>query len=296
MITLEQLLKEEFPETDLNKVISLISGNGLYKQISDSITFINCRLETDKVKIAKYGTVEVHHIGTSLLIMINTRLRDLVNAGKENEKVELEYYLGNLFKRLLIHIVSKIPTPFKMAFVQNIYNTLNETCSLNGYKFDQLMIILGIETMAIKNVAEQGADSIIIPTPEVLGKIPSFVWMSTSTESLDSFIDLSVELKITSDGEGLKKIFHDPFENLAIEFNNKKPEYVLQFLACVNASKLVTYSGCSGFYQVPQSHVKNFDSDFLKNKDPFRRIENVKRLTNWKANKKRFDVALKELR
>jgi hypothetical protein len=277
-------------------VVSIISRNGLYKQVTDSIRFINLRLESDKKKIAKSGTIELYHIATSMLIAVNTQLRNLASLDRNEEREELEYYLGNLFKRILIQVVSKIPAKFKMSYVESIYNALNETCSLNGYNFDQLMKILGVEMMALKNVAELGSDAIITPTIEASGQTPSFIWLSNSTDSLGSFIDLSVNLKITSDGDGLKKIFNAPFENLAIDLNNKKPEYVLQFLACVNASKLVSYSGCSGFYQVLQSHVKNFDSVFLKNKDPYRGVEKVKRLLDWEANKKQFNAALKTLR
>lgn len=291
MLQFEKILKAEFEDANLNEIIKKISSHKLYDPIVKAVDLINEHLEHSDHELSSYGTPQISHIASSLLIKINEYLRTLISKKREKQKKELEYILGGLLKRLLMQITERLPAEIKIKFATVIYAALKDTCALYDYDFVQLMKFLRVEHSAIENSISQDASPEIDLNEVGSEQIPCYIWNNGANKEFNRFIKMIRKHRITEDIEKFKLLFQNPSKNLAIRFDEKRVVFVMQFLSCVNDSGFVLTNGF-GFYQVLQCHVFDFDKTFLKGDTPQRRIAAVKKKTGWEPIKKGLNKEL----
>lgn len=285
MLQLKKIIKAEFEDADIDEIISKLSSHHLYAPIISSINLINKHLKESEHEICSYGTPQISHIASSLLIKINESFRTLVFNKKEKDKKELEYLLGGLLKRLLIQVTESLPTEVKIKFARVIYSALKDTCSLYSYDFVQLIKFLGIENSAFENSVSYNASPLLDISDSKNDQIPCYIWNNgSSSKEFNVFIKMVKKHGITKEIEKFKQLFENPSQNLAINMDEKRSVFVLQFLSCINDSGFVLTNGF-GFYQVLQCHVFNFDKNFLKDTSAKRQVAAVKKKKGWKPIK-----------
>ncbi len=297
MIQFEQIIQEEFPVNDGDKVASSMALHNLSSLIKSGIELVNSHLKNQYVEIKTYGTVQINHIATSLLVYINEYLKKLGREGKEGDKKELKYYVGKFFRRFLILIVAELPEKNKKLFVLSLYNSLHETCILHEYKFEELIQFLGIQEFAEYKIAELHSSSAIKPDADIIRQIPRLVLINDSEDDLNNFLDAVLKFEISTEIEKFKNLLGIPKENLAINLNSSKKVFVLQFFAYAKDAKIITHQGCGfngSIYQVLSMHVVDFDKVFLRGGDAHREIGNARRSKTWEGNIASFEKVFKK--
>ncbi|PLX08434.1 MAG: hypothetical protein C0596_06140 [Marinilabiliales bacterium] len=289
MITLANILKAEFADADFEKIKEVLVSHKLHEPITQSLSIINKKLKNLSQEIHNYGVPSISHIASCLLISINEYLKFLDSQNQIAEKESLEYLLGSIFRRCFIMIVDKIPEPTNILFTKALYSSLQDTCTIYKYDFSKLMQFLSINVTANEKQAESISQNVKNVNKTLSRQIPGYVWMGKS-DGENEFIKFVKEsgICLNEDFNKFHLLFHNPKENLSIDFNNLMHAYTLQFLANLNKSGLITYYGCKGFYQVLQFHVVDFDSLFLHNLTPQRAIDSVKKHPAWIKNSKSF--------
>lgn len=281
MLQLKKIIKAEFEDANIDEIIYKFSSHNLYASIISAIDLINLHLKEAEYEISSYGIPQISHIASSLLIKINEYLRTLVSRKKEKDKKELEYLLGGILKRLLIQITDSLPTETKMKFATAIYSSLKDTCSLYSYDFVQLIKFLDIENAAFENSVSFNASPLSDTNGTKNNQIPCYIWNNGSSNEFNFFIKMVKKHAITEEIEKFKLLFKNPSKNLAINMDEKRSVFVLQFLSCINDSGFVLTNGF-GFYQVLQCHVFNFDKIFLRDNSAKRQVAAVKKKKGWK--------------
>jgi hypothetical protein len=294
MLQFDKIIKAEFEDVNLDKIVKKISHHNLYVPIIKSIDLINRHLKEAKHELDNYGTLQVSHIATALLIKINEYLRNLKLKREKKEKQDLEYILGNVFRRVLVQITSQLPSDKKIKFATVIYSSLKETCELYNYDFLQLMSFLSIENYAYEKVVSNYDTKLITPDSTNSNQIPCYFWTSGSSEEFSAFVQILKKHEIAEDAMQIENLFKNPTKNLAIKLDEKRVVFVMQFLSCLNDTKFISANGY-GFYQVLQCHVRNFENVFLKNKTPQRMVDGIKKLKSWKPTKKMLEKEFKDL-
>lgn len=295
MTTLNKILKEEFTIQEIKAIKVLLTKYELDKTLNQTIELIKNTLQDSNIQIKTFGFIQINHIAASLLIEVNETLRGL-DKRKTQDKLNLESTVGRLCSNILSSIIEKQPQKQRIKIVNSLLITLKDVCKFKEYDFKELLYFLGLESLAGENVAESKSEDVVLPSNKEIEKIPGYKW-NGGEENFDKFMTKLVSLKICEEPKKFRLLFDNPNKNLAISFNNSKPDYVLQFLCCVKESKLISCYGNrnQGFYQVLQTHVKDFDDVFLKFKTPREATDRVKKLKKYDDNKNKFDKILKEI-
>ncbi|KAB2858923.1 MAG: hypothetical protein F9K09_04305 [Flavobacteriales bacterium] len=296
LITLNKILKEEFTTQEAEEVRTLLAKHELDKILNKTIELIRNTLKDSDLHIKAFGFIQINHIAASLLIEVNETLRKL-DKHKTIDKFSLESNVGRLCSSILSKVIEKQEETEQIKIVNSLLITLNDVCKYKEYNLEELLSFLRIKSQAAKNVAGRKSENVVLPSSKESRNTPGYKWNGKKEESFEKFISKLVELKICEESERFKLLFKKPNKNLAISLNNSKPDYVLQFLCCVKECGLISCFGNKnqGFYQVLQTHVKNFDDVFLKFKTPREAMDRVKKLKNYNDNKNKFDKTLKEI-
>lgn len=295
MITLNKILKEKFATQEIEEIKALLIKYELDKTLNKTIELIKKTLQDSDIQIKTFGFIQINHIAASLLIEVNETLRKL-DKRKTKDKFSLESNVGRLCSTILAKVIEKQTEKQQIKIVNSLLISLKEVCKFKGYDFKELLYFLGLESLAGENVAEKKSEDVILPSNKESKKTPGYKW-NGGEENFDKFMTKLVALKICEEPKKFRLLFDNPNKNLAISFNNSKPDYVLQFLCCVKESRLISCYGNrnQGFYQVLQTHVKDFDDVFLKFKTPREATDRVKKLKKYDDNKNKFDKILKEI-
>ena len=292
MLQLEKILKIEFAEIDLTETKRNLATHGLYDPIVQAIDLINGHLQNSKHELKTYGSIQITHVATALLIKINEYFRILKKQKKHKVQKSLEGLLGSVLKRLLIQVIEILPENKKLKFAILVYNSLEETCKLYDYDFKHLMTFLGIESSASGKFISNTDSALIDPSKLEVNQIACYIWNHKLNMEFASFIGIVKKFKITEDINKFEQMFDYPNDNLAIRFDEKRAEFVMQFFAYLNDIKLMTTNGC-GFYQVLECHVFDFKRVFLKDSTPQRIVDKIKKKNGWHPTKDRFEKEFK---
>jgi hypothetical protein len=123
--------------------------------------------------------------------------------------------------------------------------------------------------------------------------IPTLHWKGSQKEKND-FLDVFSDQKLVKSKKGLAKLFDNPEKPLLLQFDRAQADLVLQFFYTLKSQKLVTHSGCKGFYEALEFHLLDFKKDFLKNQKAGRRINALHQSrVKWNENQRRIDKWLK---
>jgi hypothetical protein len=293
MLRFEDIMSKEFAEANPKHVVDLISRHHLLEPIQKTIDLINFHLSEKENEIKSRGTIQVSHLASSLLIRINEHLRGLKAKRRKKDKEELEYYLGNLLKRLLQEITILLPQDAKIKFSVEIYVALKDTCELYGYDFPELMKFLGILSTARELHVGTQTPAVVPSIERNALQIPCYNWNGTHEQRV-AFLQMVKRHKISKEHKKIEQLFCNPAKNLAIKLDESRAGFVLHFLACVNESKFIT-PVAAGFYQVLECHACNFSQAFLKGLSAQRAVGNAKKKSNWKNNMKIFNTELKAI-
>lgn len=299
MITIDQILKQEFQNVGRDKIVSILSKNKLYDFLSEIISLINGHIDNKNEELKSFGILQISPIASTLLIRINEYLRHLSKQKKIKEKQELEYILGNITKRIIKLIIDQVPNNVKALQLKSIEISLRDTCSLYNYDFEKLSEFIQIDDLVREIYVEftnQKEETQVLDV-SLNTSLPGFRCCADhNKKQLPQLLELIKELEISDDLEQIEKLFHKPKENLAIKLNESKATYVLQFWAALSASKFIeSDSKKYGFYQVLECHVVNFKEVFLKGKDGQRGVDRVRKLKDWESRKIEFEGYFKKL-
>lgn len=172
MITLKNIIQTEFENVTEDEVVNQLSEHKLYGVIIQTIELVNAHLANKEQQLKSYGTIQVSHIASSVLIRVNEYLKLLDN--RQKDVWELKQLVGSIFKRLLMMISAALPKQAKQKFAISLEISLKETCLIHGYKFKELVKFLGLDTLAYVNWIAATDDS-IVPTAEQRELIPGYV-------------------------------------------------------------------------------------------------------------------------
>ncbi|OFX32756.1 MAG: hypothetical protein A2X08_06845 [Bacteroidetes bacterium GWA2_32_17] len=295
MITLEQILKDEFADVNLDEITQVLSSHSLLEPINTSIKLINTHLKNKNLEIKHIGNILLSHIASSVLIRSNEYLRSLNNKKCSSDADYLAYILGHIFRRLFEMIISIIPPAIRESFSKCLYISLQETCVMYKYDFIKLIQFLNINASANERVAFQKSTSLISPAQNLIAQVPGYIWLGKE-ENFPLFIKTVEELQICYDCQKFEALFQSPTDNLAIPLNTKRSSFVMQFFAFLNSKRFVSYYGCGGFYQVLQYHVFDFDSIFLQYKTPQRKIGSLHFHSSFNANRTKFKTLFSNIK
>jgi hypothetical protein len=298
LITLEKIIKAEFQNVNLNDVVKKLAEHNLYDFLTESISLVNQHLINKEEEIRSFGVVKIDSVATSLLIKINEYLRSLGVNNQLNEKIELEYLLGNITKRILKLAIDEVPNEIKSNQLLSIQIALQDTCHLFNYNFEELSDFVQINDLILEVYVEISSKELVKNDITLANEngFPGYCCTNFGKEKLLRLFDTMRDLEITSETENLEKLFNYPSENLALKLNKSKVDFVLQFFVCLKASGFVSSNNPAfGFYQVLQCHVLEFDEIFLNGRDIQRRMDLVRKIRSWDENKELFNKRLKEL-
>lgn len=292
-ITIQSIIEAEFANVNINEIISQLKEHQLYDFIIKSLEQINEHIKLKKNSIKLNGVLNIAPIGVIMLIKFNEYFRKLAQGEMVEEKEKLEYLLGNFMKRLLINVIKAVPKKEKQAQLQQIVTGLMDACKLHSYDFEKLSEFLNTDDMILELYSH-------LPNIETLStskpsQLPGLIMKHDSPQAIAKLIEILNEQEITKDNDKVVRLFNHPNENLSIEFNEQNKKRVLQFLAVLKDSKLISFEGCNGFYQVFSCHVKNFDSIFLNGRTPQKRIDCIRKHKDWSDQEKYFNIQLKQL-
>lgn len=296
MITLDQILKAEFADANLDEITGLLQQHNLYTPIIDGLGIINGHFKSKSKEIQTFGFPQISHIAACVLIRINEYFSFLNSQQRLEEKENLQYVCGSIFRRCLQILVMKMPINSRELFSKSLYITLQDTCKIYGYDFNELLQIFSIVETANEKQAIQKATSSQKVNPEFIQQIPGYSWLGNEDKE-DLFFQLFAETNICnkSEFEKFKSLFKSPKENLSINFNKQLVNFTLQFFFFLKSTGLVTYYGCKGFYQVLQFHVVDFDAVFLHNKTPQRAMGFINKHSSWIGNQRKLKSDFKTI-
>ncbi|MPM13609.1 hypothetical protein SDC9_59967 [bioreactor metagenome] len=296
MITLKQILEAEFADANLEEISSLLQQHNLYVLIEESLGLINTHLKLKSKEIKTFGFSQISHIAAGVLIRINEYLHLLEYQQRTEEEENISYLCSSIFRRCLQILVIKMPEKSRELFSKSLYITLQDTCRLYGYDFNQLLQIFSILVIADEKQAIQSAPSSQKPKSKYKDLTPYYEWEGNKAK-FDLFISLFSKYEICADTEldKIKLLFSIQFRNLSINLNVGNRRTVLQFFFYLKNNGFVSFHNCGGFYQVLQYHVIDYDAVFLKNGDPQRANGNQVRHSSWNTMKKLFENDLKAL-
>jgi len=285
MLTLEKILKAEFADADLSEITSLLQHNDLYFPIIEGLQIINQHLKTKTKEIEIFGYPQISHVAVCVLIRINEYVKNLDSQNSTEDKETIVYICGSIFRRCLQILVKMLPDKSRILFTKSLYISLQDTCRMYKYDFNEVLQILSIISAADEKQAIQNALVPLAVNPTNGLQIPGYLWLGAKSKE-DSFYEYISQIGICniSETNKFKSLFHSPDINLSINFNNHSVPFTLQFFHHLNKSKLLTYYGCKGIYQVLQYHVFDFDRIFLRNNTPQRAIDAIKKHPTWKNN------------
>lgn len=292
-LSFQNIIEAEFGNANIDEIKQKLEEHNLFDFIANCVSQINEHLKVKAETIKQNEALNIAPIGAMMLVKFNDYFRDLLSKNNNSKKVEIEYFLGNFTKRILIIVIDIVPQSIKQKQLQNIVTGLSDACKLHNYDFEKLSAFLRIDEMVLELYSHLSFSE--TPVLSNTSQLPGFKMKNKSTESLSILIEILNKENITKDNEKIIQLFNTPKKNLAIEFNENKITQVLQFMAVLKNSGLISYHACGGFYQVLSCHVKNFDAVFLNGKTPQQRIDKVRKLKNWCDSKDYFDGQLKQL-
>lgn len=299
MITIDQILKHEFQNVGRDKIVSILSKNKLYDFLSEIISLLNDHIDNKHEELKLFGILQISPIASTLLIRINEYLRLLSKKKRTKEKQELEYILGNITKRIIKLIIDEVPNNSKALQLKSIEISLRDTCKLYNYDFEKLSEFIQIDDLVLEIYADLSVNSEKFPAIDISSNnsIPGFQCCSNhNKQQLPGLIKLIKSLGISDETDKIKKLFNKPNKNLAIQLNDKKPTYVMQFWAALCTSKIIESNNDNyGFYQVLECHVLNFKEIYLKGKSGQRGADRVRKLQDWPVRKREFEGHFREL-
>jgi len=267
-----------------------MASQKFYSDITKSIHVINKHLKHLDDKISSQAQFNIAHIVSLLVIKSSQLLADL-NFQRKNE---LRWVIILVLQRLYIEIIQSLPREKRKHFTSYLESIIRESTFIFNIKYLHYRYIYRLNKFwSIIEANKVAPDRIV---NRVVGSRSNtrLIWNGRISGSFDKFLIMISELGISTP-ENFRLLFEPQKPNLKIELNTVDPSFVLQFLCCLKESKLVSYYNSKGFYQVFRTNVRDFDSTFLKNRLPQRRVDTVKKHVTWYFNKDRFDKSLKRL-
>lgn len=297
MLNMDDIIIEEFGEENLSELKLFFDKYDLTEKIRLYLGLINNHIERIEEELAHFGFINVSALASLLLVESNALVGSFPDDVIE-QKNDLKNKLGSFYQRVLAKLVTLHSTPKqKEAFVMDIFYALFDVCILKTYDIADLFDFLKLPSLdneLLDNEAGENeiGESVIDPDKVYERGVPGYI--SKMNEVLfTSFPSVLAEFKICEKPEEFMKLFDDPDENLAIELNEKKANFVLQFLSYIHNMEFVGTYGKWGFYQVLQFHIKDFDSIFLKNRGAKRRVDTIKNLKQYESNLEKIENRFK---
>lgn len=290
MITLEKIIKKEFRRDDYKTIVRDLRTTEFFSIITRSICSINKKLDQINNKNQSGLQFKIDHIVSSFLIKTQKTLRD----SNYRKRSALKSLVLPLLRRLYIETLLSLPVVKRIEVLNNVEITIREIVFIFKFSYCQYGCFFRLNRFWLliesnRNILTEEFNSFI-----PFQKHPGLVWNCKSQDSFNKFLNIISDFEI-SDPKNFAKLFDNPKQKLNIRLNPSDPEFVLQFLCCLKESKFISYYNTQGFYQVFRTHVKDFDSVFLKNRKPQRRIDTVKKLVTWPSNKDLIDKSFKRL-
>ncbi len=297
MLTLDDIIIEEFGEENLSELKLFFDKYDLTEKISLYLGMINNHIERVDEELEQFGFINVSALASLLLVESNA----LVGSFSDDEieqKNDLKNKLGSFYQRVLAKVVTlHFTSKQKESFVMDIFYALFDVCILKEYDITDLFDFLKLPTLddeilEAETYGNEIGESVIDPDKIYERGVPGYV-SKMNVDLFSSFPIVLEEFKICENTAEFMKLFDDPEENLAIELNKKKANFVLQFLSYIHNMEFVGTYGKWGFYQVLQFHVKDFDSIFLKDRGAKRRVDTIKNLKQYESNLEKIENRFK---
>jgi len=288
MTTLSEIIRKTFDQDVQQAVIEDLIYIKFHSKIDKAIGLINkClwQLHDDESSQVKF-----EHILVSLYL---NGLQFHRISSKRIKQI-FESYLLPVLRSLYIETILSIPANKRIQFLMNIEILIKDFALVFNLRYIYYGSIYRLNNFFILHELEKINNNDRIYSSSYYQRIPGFVWNSQSESSFNNFLKIIDELDIC-DPKRFIKLFDNPKQKLDIKLNPSDPDFILQFLCCLKESKLISYYNTRGFYQVLRTHIKDFDTIFLKNRKPQRRVDTVKNLVTWPINRNRIDKSFRRL-
>ncbi|MDX2361879.1 MAG: hypothetical protein QNK23_13805 [Crocinitomicaceae bacterium] len=281
MITLEGIVGKEYSTYEYQVIVRDLLDKGYFTNIIKSIQLVNKKVNKVNTGKLHFAKLKMESVISSLLIkscqVLESSERDMPNYSR----------VFTILKKLYIECVFSFPLKQRTRLLLETQVLINETAFIFDFQyrfyacFDKLN----------KSLIRRESNKTSIESPN---NLPKLEWSLKNKESFSGYLELFSKLNI-GDASQFKLLFENPKAPLDIQLDETNPEFVMQFFCCLKESGFISVKNTRGFYQVLRTHIKNFDSVFLNNRSPQRRIDTVKNLVSWPTNKDRIDASLRLL-
>lgn len=279
MIKLETILATLYADQQGKELAEWLESNKLLEPIKRTVSQLNLHILNQDSLIKECKTLPVGHIASNLLVVINSR----ISLEHDHDKAKiLENTLSDIAVAILTQLFDYIQQK-KTVSVQ-IMLALKDTCELFNYDYSQLIRFLKMDQhlsyLSSMKHSEKAAG---------VQSIPSFIWKGKQTHKAE-FINMLSERKLFLKKKGLQILFAKPDRCLDLCYNPTQVNLTLQFFSFLKKGKLLTFTGCDGFYQVLAYHIKDFEKIFLNNLEAGTRLNALKQSkTVWNDNQQRIE-------
>lgn len=278
MVNIRDILSTLYADRSAEDLYAWLNEQELLEPFKRVAIQLNSIITDEESLIENCRVIPVGHIAANLLCTINRRL---AGEGKLEKAKEMANILGDICLGVLLSFLNSIKSDKSIVWLQINY-ALKDTCDFHNYDFNQLLQFLKIEASYLQS--RKSADAIVRQQ-----SVPSLCWKGRTTQ-LSDFLEIFIDQKMLKSKKGLTKLFENPEQALQLQFHPGMADLVVQFFYTIKNRKLVTHTGCKGFYQVFEFHIPDFKKDFLKKREAGRRI-NVLRQSEakWHDNQQRID-------
>lgn len=162
---------------------------------------------------------------------------------------------------------------------KSLYHCLGLACK--KLNFDPIAIF---EFLEAEGFPKNKLETIFSRKRNCHDQIPSLCWNNNFQINRREFLEAIRKTGVVRTMKAFELLFNDPTGNLKIRLDQKRVIFTIQLLAFLKESRLVCANNCLSFYQVFQYHAVNFDEVFLKNQEPGKRVDSVKKLRSWQKS------------
>ena len=280
MLNIRDILSSLYANRSAEDLYIWLGKQGLLDSFKRIVSQLNAVVEDEETLLRDFRSLPVGHIAANLLWAVN---RKIAAEGDPESAKEMENILSDICLQMLMSFLNKIKSDKTIVWLQITY-ALKDTCEFHNYDFNQLIQFLKIDAAASYMQSKRSAERVSLAP-----SIPSFCWKGKS-EQLSDFLDIFSDQKLIKSRKGLAQLFGNPSAALQLQFDPGLADLVLQFFYTLKSRKLVTHTGCKGFYQALEVHIPDFKNKFLKNQEAGRRINALKQSrAKWSDNQRRID-------